>query len=168
VRIKTELDELPSSEAEKKTSIYQTFVSQRLSRASASLSSSPIADFAQSTVLRSIQLGQILFLYNFCPSMSISGVYCQSLAVALRGCLEQAGQSDPSKRPSWAPEILCWVLVNGAITKQESALQAWFLRRVAEFRDVHGLDTFDRLVEMLRKVVWIEAEFGAACRDLWE
>jgi hypothetical protein len=162
VRLRTEMDE----EDERKNTSYQDFVSRCLMRASTSLATPPKANATEPIVLRCIQLGQILFLYQICPSMSVSGVYSQSIALALRGCLE-VGSSEAGDRMIWSPEVLCWLLVNGAITQQVKSLQLWYLRRVIEFTRYQRLQTFNQLEAMLRKTVWVEGQFGSACRSLW-
>ena len=166
VRIKGELDHIPDEEVQRKDCIYKTFLSQALSRAYASLSASHVANVVHSEVKRCIQLSKILFLYTICPSMSVSGVYSQSVATALRARL--VARSRESECPvRWSSEILCWILVNGAITKQPKASRAWYLRRVEDFRRSRNIQTLDQLIAMLRKIIWVEDKFGSACRRIW-
>jgi len=162
VRLRTDSEE----EDERINSVYQDFVSRCLKNASTSLSTPPKINVKESNAVRCIQLGQILFLYTICPSMSVSGVYSQSIALALRGCLE-AGWSESGDTFIWLPEVLCWLLVNGAITQQEKSIQLWYLRRLIEFTRHQKLQTFEQLESLLRKTVWSEEQFGSACRSIW-
>lgn len=152
---------------ERRNQFYKDFVSRCLLRASTSLLTPANTNVAESHAERCIQLGQILYLYTICPSMSISGFYSQSIAVALRGCLE-AGWGGTGNPVIWSPEILCWLLLNGAVTKQARSLQVWYIKRVAEFTRLQNLQTFDQLEALLYKTAWTEDQFGSACRSIWK
>lgn len=166
VHLKAELNQVSDEEAERMSFVYQNFTSRCLARASVALSTPTSSSSKELNASRCIKLGQILFLYTICPSMSVSGVYCQSIATALRACLESGcGESEESVR--WSPEVLCWLLINGAITRQTRALQHWYLRRIVDFMRRRGVRTFLQLEVTLRKVVWTEDRFGAACRSIW-
>ncbi len=168
VRLSNELGckPMPNEEDERRNRIYQNFVSQCLAQASRSLLTPAEANISELKAIRSVQLGKILFSYILCPSMSVSGVYCQSIAVALRACLE-TGCDELESPVRWSPEVLCWLLVSGAMTNQVNTLQMWYRRRVADFVRYQKLQNFDQLEAMLRKVVWAGDEFGAACRTIW-
>ena len=163
VRLTAHVDE----ESERRNDSYQELVTQCLRAASISISTPSTANFAESNALRCIQLGQILFLYTMCPSMSVSGVYSQSIAVALRDCL----MTDPGEvgdHVIWSPEVLCWLLVNGAIAKQAKSLRDWYIKWVIKFTRRHKLQTFDQLEALLSKTVWAEGQFGLECRKMWD
>lgn len=162
LRLKAKLDE----DNERRNSALHEFVSRCLKCAFTSLSTPPPANVTESNAVRCIQLGQILFLYTICQSMSVSGVYSQSIAVALRGCLE-TGWSGSGGPVIWSPEVLCWLLVNGAITQQVKSSQVWYLKRVIEFTRHQKLQTFDQVESLLRKTAWTEEQFGPACRSIW-
>lgn len=161
VRLRAELDE----DDERRSCVLQDFVSRCLKLASTSLSTLLLA--SMSNAVQCIQLGQILFLCTICPSMSVSGVYSQSIAVALRGCLE-TGWGESGDPVVWSPEVLCWLLVNGAITQQVMSLQVWYLRRLVEFTRYQKLQTFDQLESLMRKTAWADEQFGPACKSIWK
>ena len=161
-------DPLPRDEDRKRSIAYNGFVSRFLTRASKSLSMLAPGDTAKSKVIRSIQLGQILFLYTVCPAMSVSGVYSQSIAVALRDFLEGPYELASGESVLWSPDVLCWLLFNGAITKQAKPLQGWYLRQLRELLKSQRIAHFQQVESLLRKVCWLEEQFGVACRAVYE
>jgi hypothetical protein len=145
---------------------YRTFVSQCLARAYTSTSETPTLNVAQSNAARCIGLAKMLFLYAHWPSVSVSGIYCQSTGLALRTSLEEnCGQF--GDRVRWSPEVLCWILVNGAVANHARDLKEWFLRRLADFTQRQKFESFDQFEALLRKVVWTERSFKSSCRELW-
>lgn len=114
--------------------------------------------------MRCIQLGKMLFLYSHWPAMSVAGVYCQATALALQASLmEHTSESD---RPIyWLPEVLCWILVNGAISNH--SLQDWFLQRVTIFFQDHDIASYNQFEALVRKVAWTEGLFKIACKNIW-
>ena len=120
----------------------------------------------ESNTIRCILLGHILFLLIDCPSMSVSGFYSQSIAMALRGCLE-TGWGAPGDSVIWSPDVLCWLLFNGAITQPvKSPLYKWYVSRLIDFTTTQRLQRFDQLECMLRRVVWTEECYGSSCRNV--
>jgi hypothetical protein len=158
-------ESMPDEEDERRDFVYKEFVSRCLGRVLNSISTAGKANVASNAV-RCIQLAQILFLYTICPSMSVLGVYCQAVAVALRACLE-ASCGEFGEPVRWSPEVLCWLLINGAITKQRKSHQQWYEKRVVDFTRHHRIQTFDRLEALLRNVVWSGDKFRTACRSFW-
>ncbi|KAN0091817.1 hypothetical protein V8E51_017664 [Hyaloscypha variabilis] len=168
VRLMTEFgcESMPDEEDERRDCVYKEFVSRCLGRVLNSISTAPEANVAESNAVRCIQLAQILFLHTICPSVSVSGVYCQAVAVALRACLE-AGCGEFGEPVRWSPEVLCWLLINGAITKQRKTHQQWYQKRVVDFIRYQRIQTFDQLEALLRNVVWSGDTFRTACRSFW-
>jgi len=98
--------------------------------------------------------------------MSVSGFYSQSTAMALRRCLE-TGWGASGDSVIWSPDVLCWLLFNGAITQPvKSPLYEWYVSRLVEFTRTQRLQGFDQLEYMLRRVVWTEEYFGSSCRSV--
>ena len=159
-------DPLPHDKGRERSLAYYEFVSRRLCRTSRSLPQPLVVNTAETIVLRSIRLGQILFLYTISPAMSVSGVYSRSIAEALRLCLEQPNLQNGDSL-YWSPEVLCWLLFNGAITTQAKVTQEWYFSRVRDFLRSQGISRFDQVENLLRKVCWLEDQFGIACRTLF-
>lgn len=159
-------DRLPREKDVQRGFAYENFVSQCLIRAARSLPVLTNVETAESNVLRSVRLGQILFLYTLCPAMSNSEIYTQSAVGALRTCLERSYNVYGGK-DTWPPEVLCWLLFNGAITNQLKPLQGWYFRQVAEFLNSHHIRSFDKVEKLMREVCWLEDEFGTTCRAVF-
>jgi hypothetical protein len=145
---------------------YERFVTRLLRRTSRTLSQSPTVLTAQSNMIRAVRLGQILFLYTISPAISVSGVYSQSIASMLRDCLLQSYRRLNSWL-RWPSEVLCWLLFNGAITKQAKHIQHWYFQCTTEFLHSQRITNFSQVEELMRKVCWIEDMFGTACRLLF-
>ena len=151
-------------EDERNNSIYQDFLSRCLEDAATSLSTPPKGSVLESNAVRCILLGHILFLLIDRPSMSVCGFYSHSVAMALRDCLE-TGWGASGDPVVWSPDVLCWLLFNGAITQPvRSPLHKWYMSRLVEFTRAQGLEGFDQLEYMLRRVIWTEELFGASCK----
>lgn len=152
-------------EDENNNCIYQDFLSRCLENAATSLSTPPKASVLESNAVRCIFLGQILFLLTDRPSMSVCGFYSQSISMALRECLE-TGWGTSGDLVIWSPEVLCWLLFNGAIIQSvKSPLYKWYISRLVDFTRTHSLQGSDQLEYMLRRVVWTEC-FGSSCRSV--
>ncbi|KAK5045750.1 hypothetical protein LTR84_008842 [Exophiala bonariae] len=156
----------PREKRRERNFAYHKFVSRCLRRTSRSLPQVLAVNTAETIVLRSIRLGQILFMYTISPAMSVSGVYSRSIAEALRLSLEQPSPQNGDSL-YWSPEVLCWLLFNGAITIQTKATQQWYFRRVREFLRSQCISYFNQVENLLRKVCWYEDQFGTACRTLF-
>ncbi|KIW11763.1 hypothetical protein PV08_09035 [Exophiala spinifera] len=159
-------DPLPHGRDRERSLAYLELVSHRLHRTARSLPHSLLVSTAETIVLRCIRLGQILFMYTVSPAMSVSGVYSRSIADALRLCLEQTNPEN-GDAVYWSPEVLCWLLFNGAITNQAKVTQKWYFSRLREFLHSQSISHFDQVEVLLRKVCWLEDQFGVACRTLY-
>jgi hypothetical protein len=115
---------------------------------------------------RIVQLSKILFSYAAFPSMSIAGAFSRFIAHALRLHL-QADLKTVNNHPVWQPELLCWILVTGATAVQEPRDRNWFLARLGEFVAAEKIGSFDELVVILKRVIWVDGSFGYTCRIIW-
>lgn len=154
----------PEDESKRRDHDYRSFVTQCLTQASSSMLGALTYTEIESSTIRCIQLAKMLFLYAHWPAMSVTGVYCQATALALQASLmEHTTQSDSPVY--WLPEVLCWILVNGAIS--EHPLQDWFLQRVAIFTHDQHITTYDQFQALIREVAWTEGLFKIACKSIW-
>jgi hypothetical protein len=163
-------DSRPSTESGSNSDLnakLQTFISSRLAYATENLGK-PASDIPQVVnMIRSITFSKILFLYATCPSMSVTGLFSRYIAMSLRSSLE-IGFSVPESPVIWKPELLCWVLMAGAVTVQDQAYRAWFLRRIEDFLALHSIEEFTQLVNMLKEIMWEEENYPSACQRVWD
>jgi hypothetical protein len=148
---------------------FQEFLSFRLTHAANMLGKRLYTNSPEpSNMMRSVYLSKIMFLYIVSPAITLSGVSPSTIAMFLRLSLE-AGLAPPSgSSPAiWNPELLCWVLMTGAVTKQDETHRGWFVRRAAEFSRLHGICSFEGLAEVLQKVAWAEGKFAQSCQRVW-
>lgn len=149
---------------------FQEFLSFRLTHAANMLGKKLYTSTPElSSMMRSVYLSKIMFLYIVSPAITLSGVSPSTIALFLRTSLE-AGLTPPSGSSStaiWNPELLCWVLMTGAVTKQDDAHRGWFVRRVAEYCSLYGIYSFDGLAESLQRVAWADGKFAQSCQRVW-
>jgi len=147
---------------------FQEFLSSRLTLASNLLGKQRAltATPESANMMRSVYLSKIMFLYIVSPAITLSGVSPSTIALSLRASLE--ADLDASRGPGiWDPALLCWVLMTGAVTTQDEIHRDWFVNRVAEYCSLHGINSFEDLVEGLQTIIWAEGKFAHSCRRVW-
>jgi hypothetical protein len=145
--------------------LYKKLVLRRLQRTLDRLAHLEVISAEESRTEPPLQLAQILFLFTIHPTMSFSGACSQSVAETLRETLEQRIAENGSMF-FCSPQLLCWLLFNGAITQQLLSARLWFRQRVVEFLKTTNAKHFDEIEVLLRKVCWSE-RFGKACRTFY-
>lgn len=147
---------------------FQDFLSSRLTYAASTLGTRPASqDSLASNMMQSVYLSKIMFLYIVSPAITLSGVSPSMIAMSLRASLEDGLASSGAQVAIWNPELLCWVLMTGAVTTQDEQHRAWFVKRVSDFCTVHGIYSFEGLAELLQKVAWAEGKFASSVQRVW-
>lgn len=146
---------------------FQKFLSSRLQHAAIAIGRAPLVSSEVAKMTRSVQLSKILFLYIISPAITISGVSASSIALSLKTSLEMGFEA--SESPTiWKPQLLCWVLMTGAVTPQIRGNRVWFVRRVAQYIALYRVHRFDNLVKVLQLTAWSEGEFARRCNQVWK
>ncbi|KAK5049008.1 hypothetical protein LTR84_005430 [Exophiala bonariae] len=147
---------------------FQDFLSSRLMYAASRLGTqSADYDSQVANMMQSVYLGKIMFLYIVSPAITLSGVSPSTIAMSLKASLEDGLAASETAPVGWNQDLLCWVLMVGAVTTQDDSHRRWFVRWVAEFCSVHSIYAFESLAELLQRIAWADGKFARTCQRVW-
>jgi hypothetical protein len=117
---------------------------------------------------QSVCLALLVFMVN--ATEPNAGAVGRRLAKTV-GRLRQALRQVPAYRWTSAPELLCWVLTMGALgarsLHREESNAAFFKEQIQMAFVREGVESTDRLMDMLRTGLWIPSVFDERVRVLW-